>query len=146
METIHLNWKDVPDKWALCFKEDCPLHEGCLRWHAGQAAPEEVTVCNCVTPHALKDGQCTQFASTQKVRYARGFSTIYDKVLKADFTPLRLQLTTMLSGKRYYYEYKRGERRLDPEQQERIKQLFTSYGYGDSVRFDSYEDDYVFLW
>ena len=146
MENIELKWVDVPDSWALCFNEKCAMQEQCLRWRAGQLVPEDMTVGRCVMPQALKDGNCCYYASVEKVRIARGFSHIYKRVLKKDFTSLRLSMTSMLSGKRYYYEYMRGERPLSPEKQEMIRKLFASYGYGDCVEFDDYEESYVFPW
>ena len=77
---------------------------------------------------------------------ARGFMHLYDKVLKDDYTSLRKTLTSMLSGKRYYYEYRRGDRQLSPENQEKICQLFASRGYADNVRFDDFEEEFVFPW
>ena len=141
-----LKWKDVPEGWALCFTQDCPLREMCLRWQAAQLAPDGLTVTRCVTPRALTGDKCKHFATMEPVRYALGFSTVYDKVRKDDFTPMRKQMTNMLSGKRYYYEYKRGDRRLTPEQQRQIRQLFTAWGYADSVRFDNYEEALDFHW
>ena len=144
MGKIDLEWKDVPEGWALCFNEGCALRETCLRWQVGLLAPDNLTLTRCVTPRALKDEQCRHFVAAEKVRFARGFSTIYDKVLKQHYTPLRKEMTTMLSGKRYYYEYKRGERPLSPQQQEAICQLFAQWGY--DVAFDIYEEAYPFPW
>lgn len=146
MDNKELKWKNVPSDWALCFNQNCPMHERCLRWLAAQLAPEELTICRCVMPQALKKGQCPHFATAEKVRMARGFMHLYDKVLKDDYTSLRKTLTSMLSGKRYYYEYRRGDRLLSPENQEKIRQLFASRGYADSVRFDDYEEEFVFPW
>ena len=94
MDNKELKWKNVPSDWALCYNQNCPMHERCLRWQAAQLAPEELTVCRCVMPQALKDGQCPHFATTEKVRMARGFMHLYDKVLKDDYTSLRKALTS----------------------------------------------------
>ena len=144
MKNVELNWDDVPKGWALCYNGECPMREECLRWQAGQAAPGDLSAAWCVTPRALKGGGCLHFVAPEKVMVAYGFSSIYDRVLKADFTALRKQMTSMLSGKRYYYEYKRGERPLSPQQQEQIRGLFAKYGYADAVRFDRYEEKFVF--
>lgn len=146
MQRKQLEWKNVPKDWAVCFNLGCALHETCLRWQAGLLIPEGLTIARCVTPRALTEDQCRHFASTEPVKYARGFSTIYDRVLKDDYTPLRKEMTAMLQGKRYYYEYKRGDRRLSPRQQESIRRLFAKYGYEDHVRFDDFEYDFVFPW
>ncbi len=146
MSEINFSWKDVPSGWALCFNQSCPLHEHCLRYQAGVLAPPDLTVTRCVTPRVLTGERCKVYASMEPVKMARGFSTIYQNVLKRDYTSLRKFMTSLLSGKRYYYEYKRGERSLSPEQQSDIRQLFGSFGYKDSVRFDSYEETLNFPW
>ena len=146
MSEINFSWKDVPSGWALCFNQSCPLHEHCLRFQAGVLAPSDLTVSRCVTPRALTGERCKVYASMEPTKMARGFTTIYQKVLKRDYTSLRKFMTNLLSGKRYYYEYKRGERLLSPEQQSDIRELFASFGYKDSVQFDSYEETLHFPW
>ncbi len=141
-----LKWSDIPLKWAVCFNIDCPQADKCLRWQAGRIVPNDVTTACCVTPKALNGGECPLFASTAKVRWARGFCHLYDHVMKSDYTLLRKQITAYLSGKRIYYEYMHGKRCLSPEQQEWIIQQFKERGYGDGVTFDSYEDDYRYPW
>ena len=141
-----LKWEMVPEGWALCFNQDCPLHDACLRYQAGLLAPQHVTVTRCVTPRALTDERCAYFATMEPQMFAYGFSTIYDRVLKDDFTPLRKTMTSHLSGKRYYYEYMRGERALSPAQQGWIRNLFASRGYADSVVFDRMEARIDFPW
>ncbi len=146
MEKLKLTWEMVPKGWALCFNQECPLRDTCLRYQAGQLAPENMTVARCVMPRALSDGHCACFATMEPQVYAYGFSTIYDHVLKSDYTSLRKMMTNNLSGKRYYYEYMRGERALSPAQQDFIRQLFTGCGYGDSVVFDRLEPMFEFPW
>ena len=146
MEKKELHWSDVPKGWALCYNNECPLHENCLRFWAGDLAKEQLTVGRCVFPQALHDGQCSCFATTEPVRYARGFTTIYDHVVKKDFTSLRKRMTMYLQNKGRYYQYMRGERPLSPEQQAWIRQLFTEYGYANDVVFDGYEERLEFPW
>ena len=146
MSEIQLEWGMVPAGWALCFNPDCPLRNACLRYQAGLLAPQDVTVARCVTPRAVASGQCVHFASMELQTLAYGFTTIYDRVLKKDFTALRKTMTSHLSGKRYYYEYMRGERPLSPEQQNWIRELFAGCGYADSVVFDRLEPSFCFPW
>ena len=142
MENKELKWEDVPKGWTLCFNKDCEMREQCLRFKAGMLAP--AGAFTSVAPSSQVDGKCSYFASTKKVTFARGFINIYEKVLSRDFTPMRKEMTEMLQGKRYYYEYMRGERPLSPLQQKNIRDLFARWGYADSVYFDEYEDAYDF--
>lgn len=139
-----LNWNDVPERWALCFNTQCPRRESCLRWQAGLLAPEDLAATRCVTPKALTPEGCRCFASTDRITIARGFENIFDDVRKADYTEMRKEMTELLSGNRYYYEYKHGKRPLSPQKQEQILQLFARWGYAENVRFDSYEEAFSF--
>lgn len=138
-----LQWEEVPTNWALCFNHDCNKCDSCLRYAAGSIVPRELTVSNCVLPNAILNDGCLHYAPIQKWKYARGFSRIFEHVLKKDFTLIRSSLTNYLRGKRYYYEYKRGEKRLSPEQQDYIRQLFSNFGYIEEC-FDLYEEAYHF--
>lgn len=143
---MNLKWDMVPERWPLCFNQNCQLHEACLRYQAGLLAPQSLTIAQCVTPRAVTNERCAHFASMELQIFAYGFSTIYDRVLKTDYTPLRKAMTSHLSGKRYYYEYMRGERALSPEQQGWIRNLFDSFGYQDCVVFDRLESAFDFPW
>ena len=41
------------------------------------------------------------------MKMAEGFSDLYDKVLKDDYTPMRKRLTEYLRGPKQYYQYMR---------------------------------------
>jgi len=138
------DFSTVPLWYALCTNEQCPLRSECLHYLAGSHAPDDMATALCIMPHNCRDGKCRFFASTQKIRMARGFSHLFDKVLKNDFTQMRKNLTFYLHGAKFYYQYMRGERALNPEQQQWIRQLVKDYGYDWEVPFDSYEEHYVY--
>lgn len=144
MERKELNWTDVPAGWALCLTGECPSRESCLRWQAGQLVPESLVAARLVLPRRNCDEACRMFAPIRTVRNARGFMDIYNAVRKQDYTPMRLQMTALFSGKRRYYESMHGKQPVSPEMQQRVRNLFARWGYADSVRFDSYEEDFCF--
>ena len=144
MERKELNWTDVPAGWALCLSGECPARESCLRWQAGRLVPDSIVAARIVLPRRNSDEACRLFAPIRTVRNARGFMDIYSAVRKQDYTPMRLQMTALFSGKRRYYESMHGKQPVSPEMQQRVRELFTCWGYADSVRFDSYEEDFCF--
>ena len=75
---------------------------------------------------------------------AEGFSGLYDKVLKDDYTPMRKQLTAFLRGPKQYYQYMRGERPLSPAQQQGVRRIVSSFGYDWEVPFERYFQAYRF--
>ena len=134
----------VPSWYVLCTNNDCPLKGDCMRFLAGKNAPEDLEIATCIMPKMLKDGSCRWFDKiTIEVR-AAGFSHLFDKVMKKDYTVMRKTITNYLHGARIYYEYKRGERSLSPEEQQWIQNYVKSMGYDWEVEFDKYYENYVF--
>ncbi|MBQ6063901.1 MAG: hypothetical protein IJK87_09795 [Prevotella sp.] len=134
----------VPAWYVLCTNGGCPLHQDCLRFLAGSCAPESLEAAPCVMPKAQKGSECRWFDGEKVVVLAYGFSHLYDKVLKHDYTDMRKSITRYLHGTKMYYEYKRGDRPLNPEQQQWICQLVRSYGYDWEVTFDRYVESFLF--
>jgi hypothetical protein len=134
----------VPKRYTLCYHEGCPLHDRCMRFLAATHAPASLEVRRCVLPTAEKDGHCRWLDPIETVTMAEGFTGLYDKVLKGDYTPLRKQLTAYLHGPKQYYQYMRGERPLSPAQQQGIRRIVSSYGYDWDVPFERYIQAYRF--
>ena len=146
MKTQKLEWEIVPTGWAVCFNEKCTKRDDCLRHQAGRLAPITMTTGCCVMPGVWSENGCELFASMQQQVYAYGFSTIYNNVLKKDYTTMRKELTMKLQNKGYYYKYMNGLLPLSPEKQQIVKDVFASFGYEEHVKFDSMESRYVFPW
>ena len=41
---MEIQFKDVPSDWAVCFNNDCPLKEECMRYQVGLVMPDDVWV------------------------------------------------------------------------------------------------------
>lgn len=134
----------VPSWYVLCYNNDCPLKADCLRYMAAKHAPSKLEIATCVMPKTLRDGQCRWHDKPTVKIWAAGFSTLFDKVMKKDYTAMRKDITKFLHGVKIYYEYKRGDRALSPEQQQWIRNYVKSRGYEWEVEFDSYFEDYVY--
>lgn len=138
------DFADVPGWYVLCNNSQCPLRNDCLRFLAAEQAPETLEVANCVMPKTLKGNACRWYDKKTAIIYAAGFSHLYDHVLKADYTPMRKTITRYLHGTKLYYEYKRGDRPLSPEQQQWIRNYVKSRGYDWEVEFDRYFEGYAY--
>lgn len=138
------DFKTVPSWYVLCTNNACPLRQDCMRFHAGFHAPDSLESAHCVMPNTLKDGRCRWFDLKMIVVNAYGFSHLYDQVLKRDYTSMRKSITNYLHGTKMYYEYKRGERPLSPEQQQQIQLIVNNFGYDWEVVFDRYAEAYKY--
>ena len=142
-KSTEMNFNEAPAMWALCFNQDCQMKERCLRFAVGQQVTDK-TCGRAVYPNALKDGACDYFQELRIVRAACGFGDIFANVKSRHAATMRLKLEQYLGGHGTYYRYKNGTRLLMPEQQEWIRQLFRSYGYDETVVFNSYLDVFDF--
>ena len=87
-----LSYKDAPRDWAICFQNDCPLSDRCLRHAVAQLAPSTLTHHVTVLPAARQGDQCSLFASTEPVRIARGMTGIMKGIPSGKATDLRKEL------------------------------------------------------
>ena len=137
-------FSDVPTWYVLCTNGQCQFQSSCLRYLAGSRIPEDKEIAMCVMPKTLKDGKCRWYDKRTVAVFASGFSHLYDKVMKMDYTKMRKAITSYLHGAKLYYEYKRGDRPLSPEQQQWIRDYVKSCGYDWEVEFDRYFEGYVY--
>ena len=128
----------VPQGYMLCFAQECPLGENCMRRLAGEHVPANLTRGAAVYPNAQKDGKCPFFKQIRMVKAAKGFGDLLAHVKRSDYPRMLAMLKRLVGSGGTYYRYRSGERLLMPEQQERIRQLMRDHGYSDDVAFKRY--------
>ena len=130
---------DIPATWLYCFTSSCTLRDTCIRYQAGLVLDASRTCGNAVFPTAAGDN-CPHFKLLRMIRTAWGLARLFDEVCVGDAPTLRKRLKTMLGGNGSYYRFHHGTRRLTPEQQAEVRQLFARFGYG-NVDFEHYRDE-----
>ncbi len=138
------DFSNMPSWYVLCTNSLCPYQGNCLRFLVARYAPEGIETAMCVLPRVLneKENKCRYLDKIQVVVMAAGFENLYDRVMKKDYTTMRKGITEYLHGTKSYYEYKRGDRVLTPEQQQWINDYVKSFGYDWEVTFDRYFESY----
>jgi len=140
-----LRAEDVPRSWQICFNDECPMREECLR-HA--VAPIVAASCDhgpCVYPSALVGGKCNFFVDKQPIRLAWGFRPLFTKVRHEDYASLRWKVIALFGSDSQFFRYNRGYYKLTPEQQEEVLDIFRRNGYDTTdFRFAHYADSYKF--
>ena len=140
-----IDYKKIPDWWAVCPNSNCPLAETCLRQQACRQMPQEVRFWTCVLTHAQKDGECPYYLKYEKVMMAQGLNSIYKNVRAREArSKIRVTLTDYLGSKGTYYRYKDGERLINPKLQQEIINIVHRYAPGVEVTFDKLYADYDF--
>lgn len=135
--------KDIqlPKTWTYCFNEHCPHHQECIRYITGKHVDNAVDYGACVFPNACSDGRvCRFFKKARIVTFAWGFDKLFYNVKQRDASLLRTQLKLFLGSHSSYYRYADGRRKLTPELQKGIIDIFRKRGYTENLEFDHYEE------
>lgn len=140
----NFDFSNVPTNWDVCFNNNCPLADDCLRHYVAQKLPADTERVNCITPQALHDGQCQWFASCEPVTTAWGLARLYDKVYHKDYAPLKKRIATALRGRSNYYRYNNGELTLTPAEQQQIARIMAEMGYTEAPVFEHYREELQF--
>ena len=130
--------------YLLCFIEHCPLREHCLRWLVGQQADPTVIKVGCVNPLLAQAGtdQCPQYRENVTAPHAKGMVHFYDDMPRRMEVRIKGRLISRYA-RRQYYEYRNGVRLITPQMQQDIARICQEAGWTQPLRFDDYQDDYV---
>lgn len=131
--------------WMYCFNAECPRTAECIRFISAKFKPADVTSGNAVYPDASLHGPCTNFMRVRQFKATWGFTHLYDQVKHSDVQVIKFRVMDIVGNRTTYYRVHRGEKHLTPEQQEQVKNLFASYGYGEPT-YDHYAEEIGFTY
>lgn len=140
----NLSYKDAPHDWAICFQNECPLSDRCLRHAVAKLAPPTLTHHVAVLPTARQGDQCSLFATAEPVRMARGMKGILKGLTSRQATDLRHGLYAIFGSCPHFYRYRAGRYPITPEQQARVAALFRKHGIEGEPHYDTTTLDYYF--
>ena len=135
--------RPMPKTYRLCVKTDCPRAAECLRSIAlTMVSPDEQSI-QVINPAYLStiEGDCPVFRSAEKVHYARGFVKMLSGLTVSQANLLRQTLEHDFGHARYF-RLRSGERLIDPDTQEHIRQAMVRIGITDLPDFDAYVEEY----
>lgn len=131
---------EVPDRYALCLHENCSCASACLRRIAYESAKERFTYLCVLNPdHCVPGESCSYYRDSAPVTYARGFKGMQARMLPVQYQQFR-NLLLHHFGHNAFYECRRGECALSPEEQELVYQALMQAGVTEKLPFDSYEE------
>ena len=130
--------------YTVCFAEQCPLREQCLRWKVGEQMPNTRSHYTCVNPYYQDVGteHCSLFRNKEKVQFAKGMLHIFNDDMPRRIEPFVRSGIISRHCRTYYFEYRNGKRLIHPSVQEEIRSLFRQAGWNEEIHFDSYIEDY----
>ena len=138
-------FREKADHYLVCFIDNCPLREQCLRWLVGQYADTTLLAYNAINPRNPKIGgeQCEMFRKNQLVMMKRGMTRLYlDMPGRVEYQIRRLLIQKW--GRRQYFEARRGDRLITPAMQDDVLRACRNHGWTGPIVYDG-EEEY-WLW
>lgn len=132
------------EDYTVCYAEQCPKKEQCMRWKVGQQMSDTTSSYRCVNLRyeGVGTADCSLFRSTQKVKYAKGMMHIFNSDMPRKVEPFVRGKLIGHYCRTYYYEFRNGKRLMSPAIQEEIRALFRKIGWNEPIEFDGYVEDY----
>ena len=88
-----------------------------------------------------RGNKCNKYLSNTPVRYARGFINLTKSLTVATADRFRNRMIGQF-GRKVYYQIRKGERLIHPDEQQLIVSLVKSLGVEFADCFDAYEEAY----
>ncbi len=140
---IKFDYNEVPFSFGHCAVSTCPKRETCLRFIAWQQAPTSRPFLSLINVRYLeaRGNKCDMYLSNAPVRYARGFIHLTKVLPVAAADRFRYRMIGQF-GRKVYYQMRKGERLIHPDEQQLIVSLVKSLGVEIADCFDAYEEAY----
>ena len=129
--------------YLVCFIDSCPLHGQCLRWLTGQYINPKLPAYNAINPRNPENGcdHCPMFRKKQRVMMKRGMTNLYHEMPGYMEHQIRHSLISQW-GRRNYFEMRRGDRLITPEQQQDVLNTCREFGWKGPIVFDGEQEDW----
>lgn len=134
----------VPANFLCCLSTTCPKAGGCLRHLAGTTCDPDRECVPSLNPNYPSAGtaDCRAFRSTEKLRYGRGMTRMFDEIPLRKAKDLKRRVVEYFGAGRFYNYLVKGRYPVTPKDQEGVARLFAKAGIADPPVFDAYEEDY----
>ncbi len=137
-------FREKAASYLVCFIDQCPLRQECLRWLTGQYVNPSPPTYKSVNPRNLEHGgeQCKMFRKNERVMMKRGFKNMYHDMPGYMESMIRSLLITKW-GRKQYFEMRKGDRLITPSQQLDVTRICKKCGWTGPVVYDSEQEDWL---
>ena len=134
-------YTSLPAGYAVCQHADCPMAETCLPQIAYAELLAKEDILRVVNPSKCsKDAQCKYYRSNEPITYARGFAHFQKRMFPEQYDRFSMILIGKF-GRNAYYERRRGDTALTPEEQRIVLDALRKVGVTEEMKFESYEEN-----
>ena len=135
-------YKEAPANFSVCAHTDCTCGSTCLRQLAYPVLLErEFFYIWPILPDALKDFHARITVMQAPVTYMRGFTQMKKRMYPEQYQKFMNFLIAHF-GRNPYFERRRGDRKLNLQEQEIIRKALKQAGVTENLDFDLKEDGF----
>lgn len=133
------DFTSTPATYLVCIHSDCPLAATCLHQMAYAEKVKTDERLHLINPTlCAKDASCKYHRDCKPVRYARGFTNFQKRMYPDQYSDF-MALCVAHWPRNQYFERRRGDRPLSPNEQQFILKTLKQVGVTEDFEFDSYE-------
>ena len=133
---------EIPYGFALCGEAECACAGTCLRHVAYLQQVETEKMFRVVNPRfCMKNETCAFYRDATPIVYARGFTRMQKRMLPDQYDKFSWKLIPHF-GRNPYFERRRGDRKLNLQEQEIIRKALKQAGVTENLDFDLKEDGF----
>ena len=134
-------YTSLPKDYPVCEHSSCPMAATCLHQTAYSALMEQEEYLQLINPsRCSKNESCIYYRDSKPVPYARGFPNLQKRMFPDQYSRFRKTCINPWS-RNPYFERRRGERSLPPDEQVFILNALKTVGVTEDMKFDSYEEN-----
>lgn len=132
---------DIPNGYPVCCHSDCPQSSKCLHQVVYEEIMKRDTYIRLINPgNCTKDELCKFFRSAKPAIYARGFTKMQTQMYPDQYQKF-MNILIRKFGRNPYYERRRGEYAMPPEEQSVVLEALHKAGVEKDLEFDRYEEN-----
>ena len=132
-------YDSLPDNYYVCQHGGCPKAATCLHQLAYPVLMKKKPVIRLINPELCQPtAECRYYRDAAPVTYARGFTNFQERMYPNQYRTFMWMLIGKF-GRNAYYERRRGDTLLSPQEQKIVLDALRKVGITGEVKFDSYE-------
>ena len=128
----------LPDQFQYCMLSQCPINSSCLRYLAFLAAPDDMQYFSVLNPaYLLKQDltDCNQYYSQTLKIFVAGLNGIMENLPLRKVQSIRTGMINLF-GRSTYYRFMCKDKWLNPDEQQKVRELFENFGMLDELTYD----------
>ena len=135
-------YTSLPINYPVCEHSSCPKAATCLHQVAYSMMLEQnAEYLRLINPsRCSKNESCIYYRDSKPVNYARGFTNFQKRMFPDQYSRF-MSICINHWSRNPYFERRRGERSLPPDEQVFILNALKTVGVTEDMKFDSYEEN-----